>query len=195
MFLRLPTVLGCDRQPHAGTFFCFLLQLIGYFSTLTATLAGNKHLEAVFKTHLAAEILLSFAFEDTNLGIKKRGNTGVFPWRFCQSVYLSFWEGVSCCRLVLYKNGNVSQNEKNEETSFLPLALFFLCQLSQTYWDFFPQFMNFLMNLGIWILVYLPYFLPQRNPCEWGSTYWRAAGVCSTDRPWLFELHEDLTLR
>lgn len=29
----------------------------------------------------------------------------------------------------------------------------------------------------VMILVYLPYFLPQRDPCEWGSTYWRAAGV------------------
>lgn len=79
MFLRLPTVLGCDRQPRAGTFFSVFAAADRLFSTLTATLAGNKHLEAVFKTHLAAEILLSFAFEDTNSGIKKRGNTGVFP--------------------------------------------------------------------------------------------------------------------
>lgn len=42
------------------------------------------------------------------------------------------------------------------------------------------------------VLVYLPCSLPRRNPCEWGSTYWRAAGVCSTDRPWLVKLHEDL---
>lgn len=27
------------------------------------------------------------------------------------------------------------------------------------------------------VLVYLPHLLPQRNPCDWGSTYWRAAGV------------------
>lgn len=63
-------------------------------------------------------------------------------------------------------------------------------------WDFTernePQAKTLVQfNISISVLVYLSCFLPQRNPCEWGSTYWRAAGVCGTGRPWPFKRDDD----
>ncbi len=64
MIRRRPTVPGCERQPalaRALKFFFFFFLVV--FAAASATLAVKQtNLEAVFKTHLAAEILQ----EDSN---------------------------------------------------------------------------------------------------------------------------------